>query len=143
MLSIYKKWLFLFLLSQRCQVALQMASVILPNYEALPERDDVVDPATEVSLFKVAVDHIDKNTMQKNYQAIAHGNPNYFIAYSNGKSLARVQEGLRPHGAHRWASYNGSFQAYTHPQAAVLHYTYNRFVRCICYMHVKFRTLVL
>ena len=99
---------------------------MLPNYEALPEHDQVVNPALEVSLFKVAVDHIDSTVMQQNYRHIAHGNPNYFIAYSNGKSLARVEQGLRPHGAHRWASYNGSFQAYTHEQGAVLHYTYNR-----------------
>ena len=98
----------------------------MPNYEALPEHDRVVDPSVETTLFKVAVDHIDKVVMQQNYRHIAHGNPNYFIAYSNGKSLARVEPGLRPHGAHRWASYNGSFQAYTHEQAAVLHYTYNR-----------------
>jgi hypothetical protein len=92
----------------------------------LPEHDHVVNPSIETTLFKVAVDHIDKTVMQQNYRHIAHGNPNYFVAYSNGKSLARVEPGLRPHGAHRWASYNGSFQAYTHEQAAVLHYTYNR-----------------
>lgn len=104
----------------------QAHALVLPNYEALPEHDRVVNPALEVSLFKMAVDHIDKNTMQQNYKHIAHGNPNYFIAYSNGKSLARVEPGLRPHGAHRWASYNGTFQAFTHEQAAILHYTYNR-----------------
>lgn len=105
---------------------MQIHSVILPNYEALPEHDHVVDPAKEVTLFKVAVDHIDRTPMMQHYKAIAHGNPNYFVAYSNGKSLARVQPGLRSHGAHRWQSYNGSHQTYTHPQAAVLHYTYNR-----------------
>lgn len=110
---------------------MQFHALILPNYEALPESDGVVNPAEEVSLFKVAVDHIDKTVMQQNYKYVAHGNPNYFIAYSNGKSLARVQPGLRPHGAHRWASYNGTFQAYTHEQAAVLHYTYNRCAACL------------
>ena len=115
-------------------VWLQAHALILPNYEALPEHDRVEDPMLEVTLFKSAVDHIDKNVMQQNYRHIAHGNPNYFIAYSNGKSLARVEYGLRPHGAHRWASYNGTFQAYTHEQAAVLHYTYNRCVPA-CELH--------
>jgi hypothetical protein len=100
--------------------------MVLPNYEALPEHDQVVDPAREVTLFKVAVDQIDKTAMQQHYRLVAHGNPNYFIAYSNGKSLAKVLPGLRSHGAHRWSSYNGSHKPWTHPQAAVLHYTYNR-----------------
>jgi hypothetical protein len=106
--------------------AAQAHALILPNYEALPEHDHVTNPSVEVNLFKTAVDHIDSTVMQQNYRHVAHGNPNYFIAYSNGKSLARVEPGLRPHGAHRWASYNGSFVGYTHEQAAVLHYTYNR-----------------
>jgi hypothetical protein len=105
---------------------LQADALILPNYEALPEHDHIVNPAVETTLFKVAVDHIDPDVMQQNYQHIAHGNPNYFIAYSNGKSLARVSPGLRPHGAHRFANYDAPLQAYTDEQAAVLHYTYNR-----------------
>lgn len=104
---------------------------MFPNYEALPEHDHVVDPAKEVTLFKVAVDHIDRTPMMQHYKEISHGNPNYFVAYSNGKSLARVLPGLRSHGAHRWQSYNGSHETYTHPQAGVLHYTYNRCEQCI------------
>lgn len=106
---------------------LQVHSVMFPNYEALPEHENVVDPAKEVTLFKVAVDHIDRTPMMQHYKEISHGNPNYFVAYSNGKSLARVLPGLRSHGAHRWQSYNGSHETYTHPQAGVLHYTYNRY----------------
>lgn len=41
----------------------------------------------------------------KSYGIVARGNPNYFITYGNGKSAARVQQGLRPNGAHRWHSY--------------------------------------
>lgn len=105
---------------------MQYHSLVLPNYEALPEREGIVEPAREVTLFKVAVDHIDRVLMQQHYKGVAHGNPNYFIAYSNGKSLARVLPGLRPHGAHRWSSYNGTHNPFTHQQASVLHYTYNR-----------------
>ena len=45
------------------------------------------------------------DTYFKNYGTVSRGNPNYFITYGNGKSAARVQEGLRPNGAHRWHSY--------------------------------------
>jgi hypothetical protein len=109
-------------------VAVQMHGLVLPNHEALPEHEHVKDPIREVTLFKVAVDHIDREAMQQNYKTVAHGNPNYFVAYSNGKSMARVFEGLRSHGAHRFSSYNGTFQAFTHTQAAVLHFSYNRCV---------------
>ncbi|KAI3739707.1 hypothetical protein L2E82_30118 [Cichorium intybus] len=32
-------------------------------------------------------------------------NPNCFLTYRNGKSIARVQDHLRPNGAHRWHNY--------------------------------------
>jgi hypothetical protein len=63
----------------------------------------------------------------KNYKTVAHGNPNYFTTYGNGKSAARVQPGLRPNGAHRWQNYHKKPTEWASDQAAVLHYTYNRF----------------
>ncbi|KAH9679705.1 glycosyltransferase-like KOBITO 1 [Citrus sinensis] len=35
----------------------------------------------------------------------ARNNPNYFLTYGNGKAAARVQDHLRPNGAHRWHNY--------------------------------------
>lgn len=63
----------------------------------------------------------------KNYVSVAHGNPNYFVTYANGKAAARIHPGLRPNGAHRWSSYEKSMEEWTSEVAAVLHYTYNRF----------------
>ncbi|GAB4823201.1 hypothetical protein N2152v2_010247 [Parachlorella kessleri] len=143
---------------------------IFPNYESLPEREDVVDPFTEystvrhqqfcgvsdsaaltdevpvgscpvllntivslpppllqVTLFKKNYHHVVSDLYYKNYHSISRGNPNYFITYGNGKSAARVQRGLRPNGAHRWHSYVKNPKEETSDQAAVLHFTYNRF----------------
>ncbi|XP_015163909.1 glycosyltransferase-like At3g57200 [Solanum tuberosum] len=40
-----------------------------------------------------------------NYKEATRGNPNYFLTYENGKSAARVQDHLRPNGAHRCHNY--------------------------------------
>ena len=71
----------------------------------MPETDDVSDPFREVTLFKRNFDHVVRNTYMENYKAVTRENPNYFLTYGNGKSAARVQEGLRPNGAHRVPHY--------------------------------------
>ena len=40
-----------------------------------------------------------------NYKDATHGNSNYLLTYGNGKSAARIQDHLRPNGAHRWHNY--------------------------------------
>ncbi|KAL4450650.1 hypothetical protein ABPG77_001006 [Micractinium sp. CCAP 211/92] len=102
-------------------------TLVFPNYESLPEREDVTDPFLEVSLFKKNYAHVVSDLYFKSYGAVARGNPNYFITYGNGKSAARVQQGMRPNGAHRWHSYVKTPKEWSSDQAAVLHYTYNRF----------------
>lgn len=102
-------------------------TVVFPNYEALPERDDVTAPFEQVTLFKRNYAHVVPDAYFKSYHAVARGNPNYFITYGNGKSAARVRQGLRPNGAHRWYSYNKAPKEVTSEQSAVLHFTYNRF----------------
>uniref|UniRef100_A0A1D2A8P6 Glycosyltransferase family 92 protein n=2 Tax=Auxenochlorella protothecoides TaxID=3075 RepID=A0A1D2A8P6_AUXPR len=102
-------------------------SLVFPNYEALPEREDVLNPFLEVTLFKKNFQHIVSDLYFKNYVSVAHGNPNYFVTYANGKAAARIHPGLRPNGAHRWSSYEKSMEEWTSEVAAVLHYTYNRF----------------
>eukprot|EP00887_Chlorella_sp_A99_P005888 scaffold1.g5888.t1 len=109
------------------QVPEDVDTLVFPNYESLPEADDVADPFTQVTLFKKNYGHVVPDVYFKNYGTIARGNPNYFITYGNGKSAARVQEGLRPNGAHRWHSYTKMPKEWSSDQAAVLHYTYNRF----------------
>ncbi|KAL4433671.1 hypothetical protein ABPG75_000112 [Micractinium tetrahymenae] len=102
-------------------------TLVFPNYESLPERADVADPFLEVTLFKKNYAHVVSDLYFKSYGAVARGNPNYFITYGNGKSAARVQQGMRPNGAHRWHSYVKTPKEWSSDQAAVLHYTYNRF----------------
>ncbi|KAH0669418.1 hypothetical protein KY285_025458 [Solanum tuberosum] len=54
----------------------------------------------KVSMFKKNYDHLTKEMYFGNYKEATRGNPNYFLTYENGKSAARVQDHLRPNGAH-------------------------------------------
>jgi hypothetical protein len=101
--------------------------LVFPNYESLAERTDVEDPFTEVTLFKRSYSHVESDAYFAEYGTVSRGNPNYFTTYGNGKSAARVIDGLRPNGAHRWHNYNKNPKEWSSEEAAVLHYTYNRF----------------
>lgn len=101
--------------------------LIFPNYESLPEAPDVQDAFTEVSLFKRNYAHVHSKMYYEAYSKISKGNPNYFITYGNGKSAARVIPGLRSNGAHRWHNYFKNPTEWSSEQAAILHYTYNKF----------------
>jgi hypothetical protein len=59
----------------------------------------------QVSMFKRNYDHLPKDTYFGMYKEATRGNPNYFLTYGNGKSAARIQDHLRPNGAHRWHNY--------------------------------------
>ncbi|XP_039002592.1 glycosyltransferase-like KOBITO 1 [Hibiscus syriacus] len=98
--------------------------VIFPNYESSVERDDIKDPFTEVSMFKKNYDHLPKETYFGMYKESTRGNPNYFLTYGNGKAAARIQDHLRPNGAHRWHNYMKTPNEIKLEEAAVLHYTY-------------------
>jgi hypothetical protein len=100
---------------------------VFPNYEACPETDEVKDPFREVTLFKRNYDHVVRKTYMESYRAITGENPNYFLTYGNGKSAARVQDGLRPNGAHRFHNYLKTPVEVKAKEAAVLHYTYTTF----------------
>ncbi|OVA06103.1 hypothetical protein BVC80_93g4 [Macleaya cordata] len=101
--------------------------VIFPNYESSVERDDIKEPFSEVSMFKKNYDHLPKDTYFGMYKEATRGNPNYFLTYGNGKSAARVQDHLRPNGAHRWHNYMKTPNEIKLDEAAVLHYTYPKF----------------
>ncbi|KAL4341404.1 hypothetical protein GQ457_08G010430 [Hibiscus cannabinus] len=101
--------------------------VIFPNYESSVERDDIKDPFTEVSMFKKNYDHLPKETYFGMYKESTRGNPNYFLTYGNGKAAARIQDHLRPNGAHRWHNYMKTPNEIKLEEAAVLHYTYSKF----------------
>ncbi|GMN53706.1 hypothetical protein TIFTF001_022842 [Ficus carica] len=101
--------------------------VIFPNYESSVERDDIKEPFTEVSMFKRNYDHLPKDTYFGMYKESTRGNPNYFLTYGNGKSAARIQDHLRPNGAHRWHNYMKTPNEIKLEEAAVLHYTYAKF----------------
>jgi hypothetical protein len=59
----------------------------------------------KVSLFKKGYCHLDNETYFGSYEEATRGNPGYFLTYGNGKSAARIQDHLRPDGAHRWNNY--------------------------------------
>ncbi|XP_071717839.1 glycosyltransferase-like At2g41451 [Rutidosis leptorrhynchoides] len=101
--------------------------VVFPNYESSVERDDIQEPFSEVSLFKKNFDHLMKETYFRMYKESTRGNPNYFLTYGNGKSAARVQQHLRPNGAHRWHNYAKTPNEIKFDEAAILHYTYTKF----------------
>ncbi|XP_059458690.1 glycosyltransferase-like KOBITO 1 [Corylus avellana] len=101
--------------------------VIFPNYESSVEREDVKEPFSEVSMFKRNYDHLPKDTYFGMYKESTRGNPNYFLTYGNGKSAARIQDHLRPNGAHRWHNYMKTPNEIKLEEAAVLHYTYAKF----------------
>ncbi|GJX26573.1 hypothetical protein Tco_0232869 [Tanacetum coccineum] len=95
--------------------------------ESSVERDDIKDPFIEVSMFKRNYDHLPKDTYFGMYKESTRGNPNYFLTYGNGKSVARVQDHLRPNGAHRWHNYMKTPKEIKLEEAAVLHYTYAKY----------------
>ncbi|KAA8518080.1 hypothetical protein F0562_015554 [Nyssa sinensis] len=101
--------------------------VIFPNYESSVDRDNIKEPFSEVSMFKKNYDHLPKDTYFGNYREATRGNPNYFLTYGNGKSAARIQDHLRPNGAHRWHNYMKTPNEIKLDEAAVLHYTYPKF----------------
>ncbi|KAF5469786.1 hypothetical protein F2P56_010347 [Juglans regia] len=101
--------------------------VIFPNYESSVEREDIKEPFTEVSMFKRNYDHLPKDAYFGMYKESTRGNPNYFLTYGNGKSAARIQDHLRPNGAHRWHNYMKFPKEIKLEEAAVLHYTYAKF----------------
>ncbi|KAH9288442.1 hypothetical protein KI387_032559 [Taxus chinensis] len=108
-------------------VASDVDMVVFPNYESAIERDDIKEPFSEVSMFKKNYDHVTKETYFGLYKEATRGNPNYFLTYGNGKAAARVQDHLRPNGAHRWHNYMKTPNEIKLEEAAVLHYTYTKF----------------
>ncbi|XVE95864.1 hypothetical protein REPUB_Repub02eG0171000 [Reevesia pubescens] len=101
--------------------------VVFSNYESSVERDDIKEPFTEISMFKKNYDHLLKGVYFGNYKEATRGNPNYFLTYGNGKSAARIQDHLRPNGAHRWHNYMKTPNEIKLDEASVLHYTYPKF----------------
>nr|GLL36636.1 glycosyltransferase-like At2g41451 [Ipomoea trifida] len=117
----------------------EVDAVVFSNYESSVERDDIKEPFSEVSLFKKNQDHIAEEAYSKHYQEACHGISTFFLTYVNGKSAARIQDHLRPNGAHRWQNYMKSLKEVQFNEAVVLHYTYSKFsdltsrqARCGC-----------
>tara|TARA_B100001758_G_scaffold246401_1_gene261390 strand:- start:797 stop:2065 length:1269 start_codon:yes stop_codon:yes gene_type:complete len=113
-------------------------AVIFPNYEAVPEtRGGVRDPFVDATVFKRNYAHMyDANTWKKfGSEAVRNKSlPNFFLAYANGKSIARIVPKLRSNGAHRFkfrttqkSPSRRKFNEVTHPNAKILHYPYMNF----------------
>ncbi|KAL9239949.1 hypothetical protein vseg_014220 [Gypsophila vaccaria] len=101
--------------------------VVFPNYESSVERDDIQDPFVEVSMFKKNNDHLPKDIYTRFYREATRGNPKYFMTYTNGKSIARMNDHLGPNGPHNWYNAMKTPNDMNLEEAAVLHYTYSKF----------------
>ncbi|GMH20179.1 hypothetical protein Nepgr_022020 [Nepenthes gracilis] len=101
--------------------------VVFPNYEGSVERDNIKEPFSEVSMFKKNYDHLSREAYFGHYTEATRENPNYFLTYGNGKSAARIQDHLRPNGAHRWHNYMKIPNEMRLDEAAILHYTYSKY----------------
>ncbi|XP_010505925.2 PREDICTED: glycosyltransferase-like At2g41451 [Camelina sativa] len=108
-------------------VPAEVDEVLFANYESSVERDDIKEPFTEVSMFKKNFKHLPRDVYYGNYKKATRGNPNYFLTYANGKSAARIQDHLRPNGAHRWNNYKKNPNVMELEEASILHYTYSKF----------------
>ncbi|KAK9671126.1 hypothetical protein RND81_12G008400 [Saponaria officinalis] len=103
-------------------------TVVFLNYEAAVERDNIKEPFSEVSMFKKNLGHLPADSnFNVYYNEATRNNPDFFLAYGNGKSGARIQHDLSPSGAHRWEYDNRKPKEATLKEAAILHYTYSRF----------------
>ena len=58
-----------------------------------PSDSSVRDPFVDVTLFKKSYSHVSRDAYMEEYATVTRGNPNYFLAYANGKSAARVIPG--------------------------------------------------
>ncbi len=91
------------------------------NYEAVPETFQVDDCFRQVTLFK-------KPPKLLQHQGITRAGVwpegrRYFNFYNNGKSMVRVDSGVFPLGAHRWARERDPLRWVSFFNPAVLHYS--------------------
>ena len=97
-----------------------------PNYEAIPERDDIHDCFREVDLFKVPPDLSRlpaTATRLRLLESTPQLLPNFFHFYGCGKSVVKLSaEGMRPEGVHSFLRPNGKYSAAQTTAQFVLHY---------------------
>lgn len=114
--------------------------VVMPNHEAVPEsafEKEACSPFRTVTLFRKNHRRVHPTVYRRFAHLARRGvNPNYFLAYANGKSAARVTKSLRANGAHRFKSPGVEI---TCDECAVLHYPFSsvrraaaRLGRCDC-----------
>lgn len=80
------------------------------NYEAITEVSEVEDYFKEVTLFKKNPAILNKEQLELLLQHFRTDTNNGFLAYSNGKSAARVEENLLPWGNHHFQLLNDRVQ---------------------------------
>ena len=98
-----------------------------PNFEAVPEKDDIADAFREVDLFKVAPS-LNPGPFTPEGADLLRATPQmpqalFFHFYSNGKSAVRLgARDMRPDGVHRFSKSGGAATVEQSQQAYVLHY---------------------
>lgn len=98
------------------------SEICLRNFSSWLEKNGISDILSsangQVSMFKKNYDHVMKETYFGLYREATRGNPNYFLTYGNGKAAARIQNNLRPNGAHRWHNYMKNPRSASHQLAS-------------------------
>ena len=101
-------------------------TMVYLNYEAAPERDDVVDFFQEVDLFKVPPELNPRPItadVVRAVKATPHFNPDFFHFYGSGKSAVRLSApGMQPDGVHAFVRRTGEWLSAGSKRHSILHY---------------------
>lgn len=106
--------------------ALPVDTVCYRNFEAVPEKADIIDPFREVDLFKVPPE-LGAGPFDRNGYALLANTPQIpqkrFHFYRNGKAAVRLgARDMRPGGVHRFGRPGGTTNEAQATDAFVLHY---------------------
>ncbi|OUS42963.1 hypothetical protein BE221DRAFT_61481 [Ostreococcus tauri] len=117
--------------------------VVFPNHEAVPEvaTNSSKSPFSAITLFRRNHQMVDRSPYRTFLRLARRQNilPNYFLAYANGKSAARLSSrSLRPNGAHRFKASRGARECTV--RSSILHFPFDgneararrRAERCDC-----------
>ncbi len=103
-----------------------LEAINFPNYEAVPEQDEIGDFFREVDLFKVPPElrRVPMTEISVRLaQAVPQLLPNFFHFYGRGKSAVRLSApGMQPEGVHSFIRPNDKYAAAQSAQQFVLHY---------------------
>lgn len=101
-----------------------MDTAVYDNLEAVVEREDIVDPFRQVTLFKTNPSTLGAaaEAALRRIQVVPGFRRQFFRFYPNGKSAARIAPGLRAEGVHYFNYGQRPFRRVILECPAILHY---------------------